>query len=159
MRLLSRSGAHVRPASRADAVHVASRLREWDAIELVLTGSSPVTIPDCLTPDSLAMLAPDGEPLAIMGVQPIGDLRDFGLVWLLGTDRLDEFPVEFVRFTTRHVDEVLAPWPLVTNIFAAARLETHRWLEKMRFDIGPAFLHGSGIPARRFWRRRDAARR
>jgi hypothetical protein len=115
-----------------------------------MAGVHPGAFLLCETPRACTVLAPDGEPLAMGGVVDEG--CGVGGIWLASSYGVERHWRAYVRTTLALVDRVVAPWRRVHVTVPEGYVETRRWLLKMGFDFGPAFLHDAGIPARIWWR-------
>lgn len=92
---------HIRPSTAADVEYLATRLRPEDVEELAADGWQPLDALDTgLRHGSVTytLLAPDtGEPIGMVGVVPCEVYKDFGRIWLLGTDGIKKHSLIFLR--------------------------------------------------------------
>lgn len=147
----------VREARPEDAGPLAANMRVWDLIECVAFRVEPYVYLRAAISDRRyrpwVMEAPDGAPIAIGCTVP-SERPGVGCPWMLGTDGIRQHARGFWRTSQRWRDRFLGDWPEVENVIPAERVETIRWLSRLGFDIGPAFLHDAGMTMRLFRMRR-----
>lgn len=129
-----------RRATLADAYSIAPRLRKADRDEvLAAIGIDPILALPAAVQEGrdvwVAGLEEDGIPEIIWGIDPIEHPDDFtaGTIWLLSTDRIYEFPVEFVQNTRRLLDEAHKEYELLMNFIDARNTRHQKWLKWMGF--------------------------
>lgn len=129
-----------RPATLADAKRVAERLREADRQEVLAAGGVDprIVLPSYVLEGRevyAAGLAEDGLAEILWGVDPIPYCDNAAVVWMLSTDRLYDYPVEFVVRAKEGFEQLHQRFELLTN-FIDARNERHiKWLKWLGFKF------------------------
>lgn len=148
--------AYFREIQAGDITHVAEHMREPDREE-IFAMLGPVGLKDMLARAVLlsdqcwTWAAPDREPIAIFGVAPTSLLEGVGAPWLLGTDRVLDYPGVLVREGRSYVARMLARYPHLENFVDARNERSVRWLERLGFKVYPAAPMGvAGLPFHRF---------
>lgn len=129
----------MRPATASDIAHVVPRLRPADLSEIRAAVGLPasVAVPLCAeSSDRLwALVAPDGEPCALLGTQPVFGQTSYGWVWMVATPVLEKHASVFLRRCRAALPEVYGPFTVLTN-FADLRNSKHiKWLAFMGFKF------------------------
>lgn len=124
-----------RPPTEDDLAYVAERMRKLDALECkLMSGLTPMTaLQLCADQSDLIWAAVlDGEPVAIFGLSAPTEI--VGHPWLLGTDRLREVPLLFVKSCAAFVHAWLTVRPVLYNV-TLARNELHvKWIKSLGFE-------------------------
>lgn len=131
----------MRSSTMEDAARMAPLLRDMDRFEIeALTGEEPETaLLQGLSGDVCLTGLVDDEPILMTGVAA-GDLdRSFGYVWLLGSDRIENHSIQFLREGPRYLEAMLDLYPALTNIIHKDNKVHLRWLKWMGFH----FLDGT----------------
>jgi len=129
-----------RPATLEDAERVAARLREEDRQEVLAAGGVDprIVLPSYVREGRevyAAGLAEEGLAELLWGIDPIPFYDGVAVVWMLSTDRIYDYPVEFVIRTREGLDQLHERFELLTN-FIDARNERHiRWLKWLGFKF------------------------
>lgn len=146
---------HFRTLQSGDIAHLAAKLRAADRDELdasVGAGKDVAeTITTCVNVSGTATLigiAPDGEPVSILGC---ASMQGFGAPWLLGTDRVMEFSVAFVREGRRFIAQWLERHRRLMNFVDARNDQSIAWLQHLGFEIHGLRPHPiTGMPCHLF---------
>lgn len=93
--------------------------------------------------DSRVLLAPDGEPVALIGVAPVSLLSGVGCPWALGTDRVAEFPRDVVQIGRERTALWASRYSRLVNFVDARNTRSLRWLRAIGFEILPAQPFGA----------------
>lgn len=72
------------------------------------------------------------EPVALFGAAPL--FEDVGSVWLLGSPRIREHPLDFVKKTHEYVAKMHTRYRVLTNFVDARNMTSRRWLESCGFQ-------------------------
>lgn len=148
----------IRPATLEDAADLAPRLRAADRAEVWASHrATPIqaleTSVRLSCSDAWAGLA-DGALVCLWGVVPLSLVSRIGSPWLLASDDLERHQVAFLRRCRGMVDQMQAPYRLLTNHVDARNRLSIRWLRWMGFEIAPVAPWGpDGLPFHRFERR------
>lgn len=88
----------------------------------------------------------NGSLVCVWGVVPLpGGSR--GVVWMLGTDAVERFPVAFWRVCRTVVPELAAKWAVLVNAIDIRHEKAIRWGERLGFAFGAPIAHGArGMP-------------
>lgn len=129
-----------RPATVADALSVAQRLRKADRDEVLAAGGvEPLLALPAIVREGREVyacgLADDGIPELLWGLDPIPFCDDTAVIWLLSTDRLYDYPVEFVTASKKGLEEAHQRYPILTNFIDARNTRHIRWLRWMGFYL------------------------
>lgn len=127
-----------------DVEHIGSRLREADRAELkALRNGAEIdaekVLHQCVerSKETWVGIAPDGEPLSLLGCAAL-PLPGCASPWMLGTDRVGEFPKAFVREGSRLVQQWLTQHRTLLNTIHADNKQSIEWLRHLGFTIHPA---------------------
>lgn len=126
----------VRPATSSDLFYVAKNLRPEDADEVrAATGADPLLV--LSQTDGREVLAAglchNDRAEILFGVDPWPGAPNVGIIWLLSTPEIYDYPVEFVVRTRELLSKFHERYELLTN-FIDARNERHiKWLSWMGF--------------------------
>lgn len=131
---------HIAPATMADALDLAPRLRAADRAEMqAFTGMPPeIGLPLSLTgggPTWTIRWDPSGHPLAIFGVGPVPHHPQLGIVWMVGSDELFSRPMTFLRQSRLALDGLHQFHPLLGNYVDARNTVHIRWLQWLGFGF------------------------
>lgn len=136
----------IRPATRADAVLLASQLREADKAELRACGHDDgemqAVVEDSVSISITCFAAFVGDDLAcIFGVTAASLMSREGACWMLGTDTLDRHPVKLMKRTSSHLDDMLRMYPRIHNLTDVRNTKTIRWLKRLGFTFFDPIPH------------------
>lgn len=148
----------ITPATDADLVRLAPRLREADRVEVEAAGGrSPL---DALR-RSLALsveawsATAGGEPMCCWGVGSLDLLAGVGSPWLLGSDLVERHPLAFLRRTRPTIRRWLDLFPVLANHVDVRNALSVRWLGWLGFDVRQPVPYGPrGLPFHPFLMRR-----
>ena len=76
-----------------------------------------------------------GFPVAMFGVASQGALCDVGYPWLLGTDKMSNITIEFLRFSRYYVQQMLAGFRMLENWVDARNEKSMKWLQWCGFEL------------------------
>jgi len=128
-----RPGLIVRQSKVTDAFALGPNLREADKAELdACSGEDPCEVLArghvygrvCLT------IERDGRPIAMFGTVDHPD-TDAGVIWLLGSDEIEEIAVTFLRASRQFLEVLTAPYTHVANVLDERNTLHRRWLQWM----------------------------
>ena len=130
----------VRPATADDVRYVADNLREADREEILASvGIEPsIALPQYLAEGRevyAAGLCMDNRAEILYGLDPIFGVERAAVIWLLSTDRIYDFPVEFVVRTRELYDEAHTRFDLLTNFIDARNTRHIKWLKFLGFTM------------------------
>jgi hypothetical protein len=77
------------------------------------------------------------EPICMFGVTSLDILGGVGSPWLLGTDRIRECPMTFLRLNKKYVLRMLDLFPHLVNHVDARHEVAIRWLKWLGFKFDP----------------------
>jgi hypothetical protein len=77
----------------------------------------------------------DGEVVCVCGVAEASDKSGSGVVWLTGTDLIDEAPIEFLRLSKLVLAEMLEIYEHLWNYADYRHTKALLWLQWLGFDI------------------------
>lgn len=124
-------------------VDLAQDLRPEDLAEIqATTGEDPaVTLVSSLMLSELAWVVLDDEdPIAVFGAAPDLNRPGDGLVWMMGTPRMDHPAAAtfILRHTRPYLDEMHRRFPRLWNHIDARNDKSMRWLEWANFRVTEA---------------------
>jgi hypothetical protein len=77
----------------------------------------------------------EGMPVAMFGVASMGALCDTGYPWLLGTDKMYEIIIEFLRWSRYYVQKMQEPYERLENWVDVRNTKSARWLKWCGFTL------------------------
>ena len=123
---------HTRPATEADLVAIAPRLRQADINECAaVCDLAPLDALRLGLPNSSAVVVDTLDyPIAIFGVQPM-PLPKMGAVWMTSTEDIAQPPYvgQFIRHSRTVLNTLHAQYPLLCNVVDARNTVHIRWLK------------------------------
>lgn len=151
--------AEITPMSREVGEYIAANLRQQDRQEITaLFGDNIPSVLDLTwkrTPNpQVAWIA--GEPVCMFGVCKVDTLSGKGNPWMVGTPKVEDHPVVFLRKSRELRDEMLDSYRELTNFVDARNTYSLSWLKWLGFAIEPALPLGRrGEMFHRFWMRSE----
>ena len=135
----------IEPATPEDAAYIASNLRKIDLESVYAFGMR--------NPLTAALYSFDvsrhkwtgkcnGTPVCIFGVSLWSTVLGHGAPWLMGTDKIDDYKIPFLRGSVRMVDKMKAEYPILSNYVYEKNKLSKRWLTWLGFTGGPAVSLG-----------------
>lgn len=98
-----------------------------------------------------------GLPTLIRGIARLDDST--GVIWMVATDELTEYPRYVLVEGRRFVEHHLANYDVLYNYADVRNTASLNWLERIGFTFDPPAPFGpAGLPFQRFERRRDGVR-
>ena len=98
--------------------------------------------------------AEDGRPLCVFGVTRQTVLGSTGVIWMVGTDLMNQYSRQFLRQCRNDIDKITKGFKIVHNYCDARNSITMRWLLWLGFTIEDAQPYGRyGMPFHHFWRK------
>lgn len=123
-------------ATKEDVRHVMYNLRKEDFQEgFALRGFDfrPWMVENFSRGTTYVMLTRDNQPGGLCGIDPMDD--GTGLIWMVGTDRLVEHQIEFLKHSKTWINEASRPYRAVGNL-VHAKNEVHlKWLRWCGFTF------------------------
>jgi hypothetical protein len=142
---------YTRTATVDDCAELALTMREADRIELAMGGSSgpyaSLVRGVATSENPLAVINPQGEVVAILGVVPMGDLM--GSPWMLAADGLEAIKWPFLRECRAHLAEMHNRYPFLHNHVWEGNTTHIRWLKWLGFTVGDVPARPHFLP---FWK-------
>ncbi|MAK29815.1 phage protein Gp13 family protein [Acinetobacter sp.] len=133
--------AFVRDSNLKDAIDMAHNVRSADCNEIkALRGSNydmvevlkdGIEMSDC--PKTVEF---NKEPIAIFGIVQSQDIDiKLGWVWLLGTNKIKDIKIQFLRESKKHLQEQEQDYDVIAN-YVDVRNEVHiKWLRWLGFNF------------------------
>lgn len=148
------------PVKTEDVRHIAENMREEDIAELKAAHgnvSPRAVLLQALTstPDPYTIVAPDGsgEPIALIGTKPpplLGNGK--ATPWMLGTERVKEFPRTFLVGGRDYVRDMLERFGRLENHVDVRNTVSVNWLRSIGFTLDEPAPHGfAKLPFHRFY--------
>lgn len=126
----------VRPATEADAIELAPRLRAADKAEIAAaSGREPIEVLKegvKLSSEVYAIERAEVGVIALFGVAP-GSAPKMGVVWLLGSDALLDIRTTFLRHSREWLEQLFSNYDYLANAVYAANTAHVRWLRWLGF--------------------------
>ncbi len=143
----------IRKSTESDADGVGNALRQADLVELAALGCfdpagelrNYITMaPECFT------ACVDAIPVAMFGIGgPV--LASRVQIWLLGTKRMEDYPLALIRLARQYVANKLQTFEMLYNYTDYRHVESIRFLRLVGFRFRPEFdKEVSGIRFRYF---------
>lgn len=128
----------IEPVQLSHLIHVAENMREADRAEV---WSSSALNPyksleyslKCSTKSWAGTV--DGEAICIFGVAPLSFVSKIGSPWLLGTDKIIEHAIPFLRRNKKIISEMHQIYDRLENMVHADNTASKQWLKWMGFTI------------------------
>lgn len=136
---------------QASAEHVPGMIagmRDHDKGEFRVLGTDPaILIVDTLRRSARAWTALlDGSPACMWGVREESILGG-AHIWLITTEAVDQFPLDFLRISMKSVREAAQEFKFLYGYVEHEYSVSHRWMKWLGFrpvsfaDLGPIKLH------------------
>ncbi len=128
------------PAHSDHIFWLASNMSEADKDEVAAAvGMGPYrALADALERSVTAWTGMVGdEPVCMFGVTPIDILLGIGSPWLLGTDKVRDCPITFLKSCKKYVIGMLELFPHLQNYVDARHEVAIRWLKWLGFKFDP----------------------
>lgn len=78
------------------------------------------------------------QPICMVGVVPESLLGATGVVWLIGTDALEDHQLGFLRRCRPHLGKIRSMYSYLHNYVSAENAAALRWLKWLGFTVQPA---------------------
>jgi hypothetical protein len=128
---------YTRPATPSDTQELAELMRIEDRNEVYARyGVPPIVVLETglLQSDpALTIVGDDDELVGMAGVCP--EIADVGLVWMLGTDRLKQYRMQFLRKCIPLVQEWQERYPVLYNYVDERNTLHINWLRWLGFSF------------------------
>lgn len=133
-------------ATQEHALYIGEHMRQADREEVAAShGHTPkqaVTRSFAVSDKCWTCLA-DGEPVCIWGVHTCGSMLSMiGAPWLLGTDKVKDIRMFFLRNSARYVEEMKKNYNLLENYVDAKNTLSKAWLRWLGFQFDQAEPYG-----------------
>lgn len=138
---VSRYGGFIRKATVEEAINIAPRLRAEDREEIIAaTGLPPeLVLPLGITPNRHVFVAgvierPD-SPEIIFGVDPVPGEPDVGVIWMVSTPVIFDYPQRFAAVSAEMISRLHEMYPFLTNFIDERNTRHIRWLKWLGFTM------------------------
>lgn len=134
---MSKSGAKIEHATKADLDFVLAHMRQADVDEVYATvGTGPVhALAGVEKQEDCYIGKWDEEPVAVMGVVPRSLITGGGTIWMLGTDGINRHKIAFLKHGRRWVESMLQKYGELSNYVDARNTVSINWLKWLGFKI------------------------
>jgi hypothetical protein len=152
----------IRASIPQDISYLAPRLRNDDLQALLSAGSpSPkASLSDGLhfSDVCLTALGGTGQPVLMFGTVPHPQEPDTGIVWLLGTDEIENHKTDFLRKSLEYLEVFHRKYSVLMNFTDARNEKQHQWARWCGFEfLGEIKGKGpGGLPFYKITKRKDA---
>jgi len=149
-------GVTIREATVGDADSLARNLRRQDREEIEAgSGESPLLVLLMGLKGRAYVACEDDEPFLIFGVTPDERDKRVGIIWLLGTDKTDKFPLTFLRQSKEWVEDLADGFDVLMNVIDERNKMHLGWLTWLGFEVVHRFPEygKQGLPFLMFERR------
>jgi hypothetical protein len=139
--------AHYRPTELDDVKYVAEHLSKEDQDELYaslgMSNYSALSWSFAVSVECNSIIMPDGTVGGIFGVS--SPHKGTGCPWLMGTDRIPEISMTFLKQSKKWVEEQNKKYPLLMNYVDVRNQRAIEWLKFLGFTfIKRVEKHGHG---------------
>ena len=138
----------IEPLTLEDSIYVADNLRAEDKVEISAFGVNSVhkamDYSYHMSTEAWSAKA-NGEPFVAFGVSPRSIVLGHGSPWLLGTDKILQHQIPFLRQSISYTDMMHNRYPYLSNYVYERNDVSKRWLGWLGFTIHepmPLGLHG-----------------
>mgnify|MGYP003625007109 CR=1 FL=1 len=98
----------------------------------------------------------NGEFVCMFGVGYAALVSDTGIIWMLGTDLIEQYKGAFIRHSKRYIEAMLTIYPVLSNYCDVRNKRTIRWLKFMGFTFSEPTPRGvHNLPFVKFELKRD----
>lgn len=134
-------------AERRHINHIALRMREMDRLECFAMGSTPKrSLRRGYEYSSKPMtILDDGQPIGMLGVVPRSLIDGSGFAWLLGTERLYDYPREWALLGPRVLAGFMDEYRIIENVVSTRNGRAIRFLKHLGFTIETVPLVYGGV--------------
>ena len=135
----------MRKYRHADYYILLHQMREPDRLEVqILSGNVEKAVRMTLAlADKVWTGTIDDEVVCVFGVNPRSILTNEGCPWLLGTKKLDKYPVTFMRHARPYLERMKARYPRLSNLVDVRNSRSVRWLKLLGFNMHqPVAING-----------------
>lgn len=153
--------ARIIPATIDHIAHIAANVRHADRLEFAANFRTAAQVMESgLKMSEVAWTGfVDDDPVCMFGVAPVGGvLPDYGRPWMVGTSKLDEHAIIFLRRCRSQVIEMWRRYPVLSNYVAASNTRTIEWLKWLGFTVSDTTIPVGirGVPFHHFELRRES---
>lgn len=150
--------AYYVPAEESDAYRIAANARKEDIVELwAASRTDPLhaMIKGIRnSPNRCFTGWADGEPICMFGVAEGSLLGNTGIPWMIGSSKLDDHAMTFLRNSHRALSFMSLGYDTLFNYVDARNTKAIEWLRWLGFDIEEARPYGpDGVDFHRFTKR------
>ncbi len=149
-----RSGVEIRPATVADALALAPRLRRADRREIEAAGGGDIAarlVSAVETSFDAQAVMKAGALVLLFGFAAPDLFGNTAIPWALGTADAGRVLGTHARFVSAYLARVRQTYPHLVNLVDARNAVAIRWLSAIGFTVHPAApLGADGAPFRRF---------
>lgn len=134
-------------ATADDAIGVGDSMRKQDQEEVWASGRwTPVGV--CLNSYRISQMTytwlVNGIPCALFGVAKLTNIENGGSPWMLGTQAVDDYPVQVLRVSKKWVAEMKSRFTYLENWVYSKNETSIRWLKDWcGFNIGEPMPYGT----------------
>lgn len=136
------------PCTRGALRHIAHYLRQADVDELSATREGAfneyAVLLESTAISEVIHIAetPYGEPIAVFGLAPIHWAENTGCPWMLGTDKLQDYPRDVITLGKQFAIEWGKKYSMLTNCVDARNTKSIAWLKHSGYEVLPAMPYG-----------------
>jgi hypothetical protein len=126
----------VRMSKVNDIYWIADKMRKADRDEIkAVSGDDPSNVLASGIEYSRVCITFEyaGAPIAMCGV--VGEFGGMGIIWMLGTDEINNAAKEFMRLSRQYLKRILCLYPLLTNYVDDRNIKAIAWLKKLGATI------------------------
>jgi len=136
------------PASFMHIGPIATRMRDIDRIECRAFGRSPkegLRYSLRTSVDAMTSIAPDGTPIAMLGVSAVNLLQGVGSPWFLGRDEVFNYPRDLLIYGRLVIERWLEMFDRLENVISVDNDRAIRLLKKWGASVGdgPTVTHNN----------------
>jgi hypothetical protein len=148
---------YLRPATGDDIEVIVQDMRKEDVTECAAVGHTPRSaLLHGLEQSDVAftLLDPDGVPAGMIGIAS-GALPKWGLIWLLGTDRIPRNPIKLLRRCKPFLELMFQEYDVLYNLVHANNWLHIKWLRWLGFTIINQTREHNGHKFHEFYKVKD----
>lgn len=143
--ILNRSSVVVRRAKATDIEPIAKHMRKEEVDEIWASNNwlpKEALEYGFINSELCYTITFKGEPVAMFGLVSNPDIKEYASIWMLGTDRIKEMKITFLKKSKSILDMLLEYYPMLYN-FVDVRHETSvEWLKWCGANIMPPIPYG-----------------
>jgi len=128
----------VRKAVMQDAVFLAKNMKEMDKLECKYShDDTPLdALLSCFSQkdaENYSIVDTNGYVYGMFGVNSDPELENYGVIWLLSSDKLQKFPISFFKESKKWIEKLHYNYEHIYNMVYEENWQSLKWLQLCGF--------------------------